>query len=201
MPFDQFVDEQIAKPLGLSDTGFYVPAEKAGRIAEPQVNPANNKRPPVGDPTSRDTWPSGGGGMESTASDYARFSQMLLNGGELDGVRLLSPRTVAFMTADQLPPDIAYSPTALQIMEPGLDAPTPRDGQGFGLGFAVRTQAGRNPREGSAGDYYWQGLWGTDFWVDPKEKLVAVLIIQAAPVQGPHYLSVIRNLVYQALVN
>jgi CubicO group peptidase (beta-lactamase class C family) len=139
--------------------------------------------------------------MVSTASDYARFSQMLLNGGELDGVRLLSPRTVAFMTSDQLPPDVAYSPTALQLMEPSLDAPTPRDGAGFGLGFAVRAQAGRNPREGSVGDFHWRGLWGTDFWVDPKERLVAVFMMQGAPAQGSHYLSVIRNLVYQALVN
>ena len=94
------------------------------------------------DVTKRPNWMSGGGGMVSTASDYMRFSEMLLNGGELDGVRLLSPRTVAFMTSDQLPPDVAYSPTALQIFEPVAIAPTPRDGQGFGLGFAVRTQAG-----------------------------------------------------------
>jgi CubicO group peptidase (beta-lactamase class C family) len=126
---------------------------------------------------------------------------MLLKGGELDGVRLLSPRTVALMTADQLPPDVAYCPTELQIMEPILDAPTPIDGQGFGLGFAVRTQEGRNPREGSVGDYYWRGLWGAHFLVDPKEKLVAVLMIQVAPVQGSHCLSVIRNLAYQAHVN
>jgi CubicO group peptidase (beta-lactamase class C family) len=200
MPFDQFVEARVTKPLGLYDTGFYVQAEKAGRIAEPQINPTTNQRPPVGDPTSRAIWPSGGGGMVSTASDYARFSQMLLNGGELDGVRLLSPRTIAYMTSDQLPPDITYSPATLQILEPILDAPTPRNGQGFGLGFAVRTQAGRNAREGSVGDFAWRGLWGTDFWVDPKEKLVGVFMIQAGPAQGPHYFSVLRNLVYQALV-
>jgi CubicO group peptidase (beta-lactamase class C family) len=153
-PFDQFIHERIAKPLGLSDTDFFVTAEKAARVAEPQVDPATNKRPDIADVTSRDRWPSGGGGMVSTAADYARFSQMLLNGGTLDGVRLLSPRTVAFMTSDQLPPDVAYSPAALQIMEPAGIAPTPRDGQGFGLGFAVRTQAGRNFREGSPGDFY-----------------------------------------------
>ena len=139
--------------------------------------------------------------MKSTAADYARFSQMLLNGGELDGVRLLSPHTVAFMTSDQLPPDIAFSPTALQVMEPAAVAPTPREGQSFGLGFMVRTHEGRNPREGSPGDFYWLGAWGTDFWVDPKEKLVAVFMMQGPIVQGPHYMSVMRNLVYQALVN
>ena len=138
--------------------------------------------------------------MVSTASDYVRFSEMLLNGGELDGVRLLSPRTIAFMTSDHLPPDIAYSPVTLQLFEPSAMAPTPRDGQGFGLGFAVRTQAGRNPRPGSPGEFYWQGAWGTDFWVDPSEKLIAVLMVQLPFAQGPHYQSLIRNLVYQALI-
>ena len=200
MPFDQFVDERIAKPLGLSDTGYYVSAEKAARVAEPHVNPATNKRPDMPDVTSRSNWPQGGGGMQSTASDYARFAQMLLNGGELEGVRLLSPSTVAFMTSDQLPPDVAYSPAALQVLDSAGYAPTPREGQGYGLGVAVRTQEGRNRREGSPGDFYWIGVFGTDFWVDPKEKLVAVFMMQIAPGQGSHYYSLIRNLVYQALV-
>jgi len=78
--------------------------------------------------------------------------------------------------------------------------PTPSEGQGYGLGVAVRTQEGRNRREGSPGDFYWVGIWGTDFWVDPKEKLVAVFMTQVAPGQGSHYYSLIRNLVYQALV-
>jgi CubicO group peptidase (beta-lactamase class C family) len=139
VPFDQFIADRIVKPLRLSDTGFYVAEEKAGRVAQPQVDPATGKPPPMtADVTKRPNWMSGGGGMVSTASDYVRFSQMLLNGGERDGVRLLSPKTVAFMTSDQLPPDIAYSPPQ-QLFEPVL--PIPRDGQSFGLGFAVRTQA------------------------------------------------------------
>jgi len=197
MSLDEFIDQRIVKPLGLSHTGFYVPVEKAGHIAEPQVDP---KTLFMFDPTDRSRWPSGGGGMESTASDYGRFAQMLLNGGELDGVRLLSPRTVRFMTSDQLPPDIAFSPTTLQLFEPAALAPTPRDGQSFGLGFMVRVQPGRNPREGSPRDFFWQGLWGTDFWVDPNEKVVTVFMMQGPGEQGPHYLSVIRNLVYQALI-
>jgi CubicO group peptidase (beta-lactamase class C family) len=201
VPFDQFIADRIAKPLRLSDTGFYVAEDKAGRVAQPQVDPATGKAPPMADVTKRPNWMSGGGGMVSTASDYLRFSEMLLNGGELDGVRLLSPRTVAFMTSDQLPPDIAYSATALQIFEPVAIAPTPRDGQGFGLGFAVRTQAGRNPRPGSPGEFYWLGLYGTEFWVDPSEKLIAVLMVQLPVVQISHYQSLIRNLVYQALMN
>jgi len=201
VPFDQFIADRIVKPLRLSDTGFYVAEEKAGRVAQPQVDPATGKRPEMADVTKRPNWMSGGAGMVSTASDYVRFSEMLLNGGELDGVRLLSPKTVAFMTSDQLPPDIAYSPATLRIWEPNAMAPTPRDGQGFGLGFAVRTQAGRNPRPGSPGEFYWQGAWGTDFWVDPSEKLIAVLMVQLPAVQGSHYQSLIRNVVYQALMN
>jgi CubicO group peptidase (beta-lactamase class C family) len=198
MPFDKFVAERIAKPLGLSDTGFYVPPEKLGRVALPQADPTTNQRPQLYQPN----WPSGGGGMVSTASDYVRFSQMLLNGGELDGVRLLSPRIVAFMTSDQLPPDIGYSAEALQLFEPTGLAPTPRLGQSFGLGFMVRTQEGRYPLPGSPGEFYWEGTWCTVFWVNPKEKLIAVLMMQTAPnAQLPHYRSLIRNLVYQALVN
>jgi CubicO group peptidase (beta-lactamase class C family) len=201
MPFDQFVAERIAKPLGLSHTGFWVAAEDAGRIAEPQIDPATERRPPMIDVTKRPNWLSGGGGMVSTASDYLRFSQMLLNGGALDGARLLSPRIVAFMTSDHLPPDIAYSREALELFEPTAMAPTPRDGQGFGLGFAVRTQPGQNPRPGSVGEFYWGGIYGTYFWVDPKEKLVAVMMMQVGGAQRSHYRSLIRNLVYQALVN
>jgi CubicO group peptidase (beta-lactamase class C family) len=200
MSFDQFIAERIAKPLGLSDTAFYVAADKAGRVAEPQADPVTGLRPPMADPTKRPNWMSGGGGMVSTASDYLRFSQML-NGGELDGVRLLSPRIVAYMTSNHLPPDIGYSPEILQLFEPRAIAPTPRTGQGFGLGFMVRTDAGRNQRLGSPGEFYWVGIWGTAFWVDPMEKLVAVLMMQTPALQTSHYRSLIRNLVYQALVN
>lgn len=200
VPFDQFIADRIVKPLGLSDTGFFVAEEKAGRVARPQVDPATGKPPPIADVTKRPNWMSGGGGMVSTASDYVRFSQMLLNGGELDGARLLSPHTVALMTSDQTPPDIAYSREALQIFEPLGIAPTPRDGQGFGLGFMVRTRTGQNMVPGSPGVFYWQGAWGTAFWVDPKEKLIAVLLVQVPLLQGPHYHSLIRNLVYQALM-
>jgi CubicO group peptidase (beta-lactamase class C family) len=200
-PLDQFIAERIAKPLGLSDTAFYVTANKLGRLAEPQTDPTTGNRPAVLDVTHKPNWPSGGGGMVSTAADYARFSQMLLNGGEIDGVRVLSPRIVADMTSDQLPPGIAMSPAMLQIFEPIAIAPTPRLGQGFGLGFMVRTQAGRNPVLGSRGEFFWSGIWGTTFWVDPKEKLVVVLMVQLPPAMGPHYRSLLHSLVYQALIN
>jgi CubicO group peptidase (beta-lactamase class C family) len=198
---DQFIAERIAKPLGLSDTAFYVAADKLGRLAEPQADPTTGLRPPVSDVTHKPSWPSGGGGMVSTAADYARFSQMLLNGGELDGVRILSPRIVAYTTSDQLPPGVGISPTMLQIFDPLALAPTARSGQGFGLGFMIRTQEGRNPLPGSRGEFFWNGIWGTAFWVDPKEQLVAVLMVQLPPVLGPHYRSLLHGLVYQALVD
>ena len=199
--FDQFVADRIAKPLGLSDTGFYVPSEKLDRIAETQVDPATGKRWPTFDVTKRPNLMSGGAGMVSTASDYARFAQMLLNGGVLENVRLLSPRTVTFMTSDHLWPGIAFSPVTLELFEPLGIAPTPRVGQGFGLGFVVRIQEGRNPMPGSPGEYSWAGIWGTTFWVEPKEQLIAVMMVQAAPLQARYYRSLIRNLVSQALID
>ena len=197
---DQFVADRIAKPLGLSDTGFYVPTEKLDRLAETQIDPTTGKRWPTFDVTNRPNWLAGGSGMVSTASDYVRFAQMLLNGGELDQVRLLSPRTVSFMTSDHLWPGIAFSPVTLNLFEPLGIAPTPKVGQGFGLGFVVRTQEGRNPMPGSPGEYFWAGIWGTAFWVDPKEKLITVLMMQAAPLQARYYRSLIRNLTSQALI-
>ena len=197
---DQFVADRIAKPLGLSDTGFYVPTEKLDRLAETQIDPTTGKRWPTFDVTNRPNWLAGGSGMVSTASDYVRFAQMLLNGGELDQVRLLSPRTVSFMTSDHLWPGVAFSPVTLNLFEPLGIAPTPKVGQGFGLGFVVRTQEGRNPMPGSPGEYFWAGIWGTAFWVDPKEKLITVLMMQAAPLQARYYRSLIRNLTSQALI-
>ena len=197
---DQFVADRIAKPLGLSDTGFYVPTEKLDRLAETQIDPTTGKRWPTFDVTNRPNWLAGGSGMVSTAGDYVRFAQMLLNGGELDQVRLLSPRTVSFMTSDHLWPGVAFSPVTLNLFEPLGIAPTPKVGQGFGLGFVVRTQEGRNPMPGSPGEYFWAGIWGTAFWVDPKEKLITVLMMQAAPLQARYYRSLIRNLTSQALI-
>ena len=140
--------------------------------------------------------------MVSTADDYLRFCQMLLNGGELDGVRLLSPKTVGLMTSDHLPPGVAYNQGFIALLQD--QAPTPEMGEGFGLGFLVRTDAGRNPLPGSIGDFSWSGAHGTYFWVDPKEKLVAILMVQNAfdgggLAKSAHYRHDLRYLVYQAL--
>ncbi|MFH0301859.1 serine hydrolase domain-containing protein [Bradyrhizobium sp. 31Argb] len=198
MELDQFIAERITKPLGMPDTGFYVSEGHAGRVAEPQVDAATGKRPPMRDVSVRPSWLSGGGGMVSTAADYARFCQMLLNGGAFEGRRFLSPRTVAYMTTDHLPPGTAIS-QAVQGF--GSLIPSPALGQGFGLGFAVRTDVGRNPMPGSVGEFYWTGSSGTTFWIDPKENLVAILMVQVPLLRGAYYRSLIRNMVYQAFAN
>ncbi|WP_456640267.1 serine hydrolase domain-containing protein [Bradyrhizobium sp. USDA 10063] len=195
LSLDQFIADSIVKPLRLSGTGFYVSKNDAARIAEPQIDRVSGKRPPMPDPVNRPKLMSGGGGMVSTAGDYMRFAEMLLNGGELNGMRLLSPRTVALMTADQLPPDIIPNPVGMAL---GI---TPRNGTSFGLGFSVRTQAGRNPLPGSPGLFGWPGIYGTSFWVDPKERLVGVAMLQVSPSQESRYRSLIRDLIYQALID
>src|SRR6266403_4464820 len=137
MAFDQFVEQRITGPVGMRDTGFYLSGAQGSRLAEPQIDPATGKRPGASaaeDLTKEKVkWFSGGGGLLSTASDYARFCQMLLNGGELNGVRLLAPKTIAVMTSDQLPPGVARAGGYEDM------APTPDMGHSFGLGFAVRT--------------------------------------------------------------
>lgn len=194
---DTFIAERITRPLRMPDTGFYAQPDRTARVAEPQVDAATGKRPTMRDVTTRPTFLSGGGGMVSTAPDYLRFSQMLLDGGQLDGARILSPRTVAFMTSDHLPPGTAMSPVSMGM---GSLMPGPEQGQGFGLGFAVRTETGHNSLPGSVGEYYWVGATGTSFWVDPKEKLIAVMMIQAAPAQTRYYRGLVRNLVFQASI-
>jgi len=183
MDLDRFVAERITGPLKMADTGFYLNASQAARIAHPDTATAMGNA----DPAVKPAVLSGGGGMLSTAGDYARFCQTMLNGGELDGVRILSPKTVALMTSDQLPPACA--------------APSPEMGTSFGLGFAVRVDAGRNPVPGSVGDFSWAGITGTYFWVDPQEKLVTVLMIQVPQTVNVPYWRQTRTLVYQALVN
>jgi CubicO group peptidase (beta-lactamase class C family) len=195
MGLDRFIVERICKPLDLVDTDFG-PID-ATRSAEPQVDPASGKRPPMRETTIRPKWISGGSALLSTASDYARFCQMLLNGGEFGGTRILSPTTVALMTSNHLRPEIRRGPSTAILF--GALAPTPELGLGFGLGFAVRTHKGRNPLPGSIGDFFWSGVSGTYFWIDPKQQLIAILMMQA-PIQRLHYRYLMRTLVYQAIV-
>jgi CubicO group peptidase (beta-lactamase class C family) len=197
--FETFIQERIAKPLKLMDTGFWVEgAEKQARIAEPQAEPPSGKKPSAIDVTKRPNWLSGGGGMVSTAPDYARLCQFFLNGGVLDGVRLLSPKTVQLMTSNHLPPDIQYAPVLKSQLGPMF--PSPQVGNGFGLGFCVRIAPGLNPQPGSVGDYCWAGYLGTYFWVDPAEELAAVLMMQIRAHRN-YYRSYMRDMVYQAIVD
>jgi CubicO group peptidase (beta-lactamase class C family) len=191
-----FFAERIFGPLGMADTGFAATGERAARIAEPQTDAATGRRPPMRNIAMESAWHSGGGGAVSTAADYLRFCQMLLNGGELDGVRLLAPKTVAHMASDHLPPDVGYGETARSRF--GALAPVPEMGYGFGLGFAVRKEQGRSPVPGSVGEFFWGGVTGTYFWIDPQEQLIAVLML-AAPDQRLHYRYLSRQLVYAAL--
>jgi len=197
-PLDQFVAERVLAPLKMTDTGFWVEQrEKHNRIAELQVDPATGKRPTAPDRTQKPNWLSGGGGMVSTAPDYARFCQFLLNGGKLDGTRLVSRKTVEYMASDHLPLGIRVNGFSVSV----IDA-RPENGQGFGLGFTVRTSAGRTSVPGSVGDFGWTGIYGTQFWVDPKEQMFAVMMLQTAtPATRAKYWTGLRDLVYQAIVD
>jgi len=185
----QFEKERILDPLGMKDTSFYVlDPTKQSRIAEPlPTNRVLTSGNEMFDPRVEAKLESGGGGMMGTAMDYARFCQMLLNGGTLDGRRILGPRTVAYMASDHLGSTIKPGPNYL-----------PGPGFGFGLGFAVRTAAGEVPTAGSVGEYNWSGAAGTTFWIDPKEKMFVVFMIQD-PKQGRHYRTLLKDMIYAAV--
>jgi CubicO group peptidase (beta-lactamase class C family) len=202
MPFDRFIDERITKPLKMSDTAFYLSPAQGARMAEPQIDPGTGKRPPMEDVADltkeKVKWFSGGGGLLSDMSDYSRFCQMLVNGGELDGVRLLSPKTLAVMTSDQLPPKASR----VAMLEAAQDLSPIQDlGQSFGLGFAVRTDLGHSAVSGSMGDYFWAGAAGTYFWIDPQEKMYAIMMLQVPFVPAGPYRRAMREIVYGALIH
>ncbi|MGO4327915.1 serine hydrolase domain-containing protein [Cupriavidus sp. 2TAF22] len=186
------LQQRIFAPLQMKDTGFWVPAAQQGRIAEPfATDPDSKVAVSLIDIRRAPRLESGGGGLVSTAADYFRFAQMLLNGGELDGVRLLSPKTVANMTADHLGPIRLASQARGPAYLPG-------PGYGFGLGFGTRLSTGGPATAGSVGDFYWGGVGGTYFWVDPQEKTVAIWMMQA-PGQREYYRAWFRNTVYAAM--
>jgi CubicO group peptidase (beta-lactamase class C family) len=182
--------ERVLDPLGLADTSFYVtdPA-KHKRVAEPFGDDRNiGVNANFGDPRVAGRYESGGGGMMSTAMEYARFLQMLLNGGALDGKRFVSPKTLGYMTSDHLGTAIATTPLYL-----------PGPGYGFGLGFAVRKATGEAPHPAEAGTYYWGGAGGTYFWVDPKTGLFVVFMMQS-PKQRTYYRTLLHDMVYAAVM-
>ncbi|NDP38000.1 MAG: beta-lactamase family protein [Rhodoferax sp.] len=187
-----YLHEHIFKPLGMIDTGFFVPPEQHARIAEPFASdPEGGVQMRLIDVREQAAMESGGGGLASTALDFARFLQFMLNKGELDGVRLLGPRTVDFMTADHLG-DIPVNRGASRALLP--------PGHGFGLGVAVRKEVGIATVPGSVGSYFWGGMAGTTFFVDPAEDLFAILMLQA-PNQREYYRMLFRDLVYATLID
>lgn len=188
-PLDQFLQSRLFTPLRMVDTGFSVPEAKLGRLVDAPMK----ERPRIWDVTRPARLFSGGGGLVSTAPDYLRFCQMLLNGGELDGVRVLSPQAVKQMTTNALPPDIRIY---------GGDEVGARAGTTFGLGFAIRTNPVGSWIAGAPGSFGWAGHWGTYFWVDPAEKLIGIQMIQATPgskARAAMRSSGINHLVYGAL--
>ncbi|MBB4367705.1 CubicO group peptidase (beta-lactamase class C family) [Bradyrhizobium sp. cir1] len=190
-PFDQFLDTRLFKPLGMVDTAFAVPAAKLSRLVDPPANgwggPPDSVLADITRPTSLF---SGGGGLASTAGDYLRFCQMLLNGGELDGVRILSPASVRRMTTNALPGEIRFAGFASGLVGP-------QSGSTWGLGFAVRSDAAWSVVPGSTGSFSWMGVSGTYFWVDPTEQLVAAQMIHVRGGSGP-FQRMFRDLTYGA---
>jgi CubicO group peptidase (beta-lactamase class C family) len=193
-PLSVLLDERLIQPLGMKDTSFVVPASKVARLAEPlKIDPSTGGPMMVMLDVTRATGnDSGGAGMSTTADDYLRFCQMLLNGGTLDGKRYLSRTTVALMTSDHLGPKVA---TPVQPGEVLMGV----QGYTFGLGFMVRQGPGIAGVHGSEGDFAWGGLGGTFFWVDPKEQLIGIMMAQTPGAVRQQYRRMIKTLVYQAL--
>jgi CubicO group peptidase (beta-lactamase class C family) len=195
MRLGDFLEQRLLEPLGMVDTGFSVPEADLARLAEPlATDPATGNPNALIDVAAPPANDSGGAGAVSTASDYARFAQMLLNGGELDGARILSPTTVRLMASDHLGSRIEAPVTPGELL---LGTP----GYTFGLGFAVREEPGIAAVPGSQGEFMWAGYAGTYFWIDPEEELVGVLMTQAPGPSRAYYRREIKQLVYQAIVD
>jgi len=190
-----FLEERLFKPLRMKDSGFWVPAAKMPRLAESlEKDRFAGRGFPLIDVSAPPKNDSGGAGGVSTAADYLRFCQMLMNGGTLDGARVLSRTSVKLMTSDHLGNFIQ------QPVQPG-ELLLGTKGYSFGLGFAVRTGDGVAGVPGSAGEFMWAGYAGTYFWVDPKEQVTAVLLTQAASPQRAYFRKLVKQLVYQAITD
>jgi len=183
----EFEKERLLGPLGMTDTAFTVDDVKRARVAEPLPGDITlSSIRGLGDPVKRRRWESGGGGMVGTAADYARFAQMLLTGGTLDGRQYLKPETVALMTSDHVPPETRIARDYFYF---------PSGDSGFGLGFAVRVVA--SPPL-PTGEYRWDGAGGTFFFIDPKDDMFAICMLQS-PSQRQRIQVELKTLIYQAL--
>jgi CubicO group peptidase (beta-lactamase class C family) len=211
VPLEQFLKQRIFEPLGMTDTGFHVPADKVHRFAacysaDPNgvsFNPAERKGSLTlqDDPTKSSflappSFISGGGGLCSTAADYLTFCRALLNGGELDGVRLIGPKTLALMTSNHLP-----GGRELPELSRSLFSEAAYNGVGFGLGFSVTMDPAKTLIPGSPGEYAWGGAATTSFWIDPKEELITIFMTQVLPSSAYPLRRELRTLVYAAITD
>lgn len=182
-----FLTERILAPLQMTETGFSTSEANAGRLAQPfEADPWTGDKVALFNMLEQPVMESGGGGLVSTTMNYARFASMLRNGGTLDGNRIIGRKTLELMASDHLGPDVVTNGTLLS------------PGHGFGLGFAVRREAGIAPFPGSVGQYFWSGIAGTFFWIDPKEDLFTVFMSQG-PGQRDFTRTLVRDLVYAAV--
>ncbi|MBE9524757.1 MAG: beta-lactamase family protein, partial [Chloroflexi bacterium] len=196
-PLADFLQEKIFDPLGMVDTAFHIAPSKLSRFCTLYGKTSDSDFGVLDLPDSSEYLPpvathSGGSGLVSTTTDYLQFAQCILNKGELNGVRLLGPRTVALMTCNHLP--TALIPIAFEGAEPML-------GMGFGLGFGVMLDTAQTGVRGSAGDHGWGGYAETFFWIDPQEDMIAILMSQYQPSQTYPIRKEFRTAVYQALVS
>lgn len=197
MPFEQFLQQRLFKPLGMVDTDFHVPPEKHSRFAA-NYQPAKGGMALFDDPqTSSYLKPpgfiSGGGGLVSTAKDYLAFASMLLNGGSANGTRFISPKTIQLMTANHLP-----GGKTLADISTSMFSEVGYAGVGFGLGFSVTTDVAASMLPGSNGDYAWGGAASTYFWIDPREELICIFLTQLLPSDTYPVRRELRTLVYSA---
>ncbi len=198
MPFQDFLHSRLISPLGMVDTGFHVPADKADRFVACYARNAKGALELQDDPKTSSyleapSFYSGGGGLVSTSSDYMKFCQMMLNGGVLDGTRYLSRKTIALMTANHLPGGQDLTQLSRSLFSEATNA-----GIGFGLGFAVNMDPAKALISSSKGEYYWGGAASTAFWIDPAEDLAVVFMTQLLPSSTYALRRELRTLVYSA---
>jgi CubicO group peptidase (beta-lactamase class C family) len=199
--FDAYLRDRVLQPLGMTDTGFTIADEQLPRFACNYQRQADGSLELIDSPErsqyhSQSLF-SGGGGLVSTAGDYCRFTQMLLNGGELDGVRLLGRKTVELMTMNHLP----GGQDLTQLARPGRFTETAYAGVGFGLGFSVMLDPSRAQIVGTPGEYAWGGAASTAFWIDPVEELIVIFLTQLMPSSSYPLRRELRTLTYAALVD
>jgi CubicO group peptidase (beta-lactamase class C family) len=200
-PFEQVLKERLTGPLGMDETDFQVKESERGRFAACCAINAKGERVLSDDPEKSPylqppVLVSGGGGLVSTAGDYLKFCQMMLNGGEANGVRFLSPKTIALMTCNHLPGGLD-----LPALSKSLFSEVAYDGVGFGLGFSVTMDPAKTLLPGTAGEYAWGGAASTAFWIDPKEELIVIFMTQLIPSSFYPIRRELRTLAYAAITD